>query len=255
MVRSWLQLIAAISAGILAAGIASAQNIYPAGQFNWVNISQGECFARAQSAARAANSAFNLNLSIGDFDGWLVGSSNQPTHLQIACLGDDGSDRINNSSAPRVMIVINVEMLQNGQPGQVRDYIRQCMHTGQCPGQASGNNGNNNPPPARDPNAQAVDWNTNATQFRGRNNEVFAFNCPPRGEARYGSIWGTDIYTDDSRICGAAVHAGFLTDAGGVVWIQILERQDRYTGSPRNGVTTSNYGAWSGSYRFVFVER
>ena len=83
-----------------------SQTIYPAGQFNWVNITQGECFNRARQAARQANSAFGLGLNIGDYDGWLVGNSNQPVHLQIACVGDDGIDRLANPSAPRVLIVI-----------------------------------------------------------------------------------------------------------------------------------------------------
>ncbi|WP_421792609.1 LCCL domain-containing protein [Hyphobacterium sp.] len=235
---------------------AHAQNIFPAGQFNWVNISQGECFRRAQMAGPAAVAQFNLPITVGEFDGWLVGSSNQPLHVQIACLGDDETNRIANPAAPRVLIVINVEATQGGLPGNVRNFLRECMHTGTCPGQANGNNGGGNDrPPTRDPNATDINWRASASNHRGRNNEVFAYFCPPRGSTRHAVVWGTDIYTDDSGICSAAVHAGFLTDAGGSVWIQILGRQERYTGSPRNGVTTSNYGGWGGSYRFVFVER
>ncbi|WP_421785655.1 LCCL domain-containing protein [Hyphobacterium sp.] len=231
-----------------------AQNIFPAGQFNWVNISQGECFRRAQMAGPAAVAQFNLPITVGEFDGWLVGSSNQPVHVQIACLGDDESTQIANPSAPRTMIVINIETLQANTAGQIRDYLRECMHTGQCPGQANGGNGGGQPPP-RDPNAQTADWRTTATSLRGRNGEVFAFHCPARGSTRHASVWGSDLYTDDSGICSAAVHAGFLTDAGGSVWIQIVGRQERYTGSTRYGVSSSNYGGWNGSYRFVFVER
>jgi hypothetical protein len=65
-----------------------------------------------------------------------------------------------------------------------------------------------------------------------------------------GQVWGTDIYTDDSRIATAAVHAGVL-QAGqtGVVKVTIVEGQPGYRGSTRNGVTSSNYGSWTGSYR------
>ena len=68
-----------------------------------------------------------------------------------------------------------------------------------------------------------------------------------------GSVWGTDVYTDDSSIAAAAVHAGILKDGEkGVVKITILPGQDSYAGSTRNGVTSASFGAWQGSFR---VER
>ncbi len=65
-----------------------------------------------------------------------------------------------------------------------------------------------------------------------------------------GSVWGTDIYTDDSSIAAAAVHAGILKDGEkGVVKITRLPGQDSYAGSTRNGVASESYGAWPGSFR------
>lgn len=62
------------------------------------------------------------------------------------------------------------------------------------------------------------------------------------------SIWGTDIYTDDSAICIAAIHAGVLTAEGGVVKVILQDGQSSYTGSERNGVSTSDYGSWGASF-------
>ncbi len=62
------------------------------------------------------------------------------------------------------------------------------------------------------------------------------------------SIWGTDIYTDDSAICIAAIHAGVLTAEGGVVKVIRLDGQSSYLGTERNGISTSNYGSWGASF-------
>lgn len=255
----WLLICAAILVAIPAA--AHAQTIYPAGQFNWVNITQGECFNRARQAARQANTAFNLGLSIGDYDGWLVGNSNQPIHLQIACVGDDNTDRLANAAAPRVLIVIEVNSLQQNS-GNIRNYLRDCMLNGACPGQSAGGNppgGGGNPRGGGgrpdDPRARDANWGTTARELRGQDNMAFLFRCPPRGNSGYGAVWGTGIYTDDSSICTAAKFEGWIGDAGGLVWIQILPGQQRYEASTRNGMTTSSYGRWNGSFRFVQVER
>jgi hypothetical protein len=65
-------------------------------------------------------------------------------------------------------------------------------------------------------------------------------------------VWGTDVYTDDSSVCTAAVHVGKITiDAGGPVEIEIRPGQDSYQGSQRNGITTLGYPRWDGSFVFV----
>jgi hypothetical protein len=40
-------------------------------------------------------------------------------------------------------------------------------------------------------------------------------------------------------------------EEGGTVTIEVVEGQDTYTGSERNGITTSDYGAWGGSFSIV----
>ena len=95
------------------------------------------------------------------------------------------------------------------------------------------------------------DWNTKAAEFRGRNGERITFSFPGHGE--FGSVWGTGLYTDDSSIATAAVHEGLLNpEFGGVVTIEIRPGASSYRGSHRNGVRTTDFGPWQGS--FVFVE-
>lgn len=66
-----------------------------------------------------------------------------------------------------------------------------------------------------------------------------------------GTIWGTDIYTDDSSVCGAAIHAGVISSSGGRVTVLIQPGQSSYTGSIRNGISTNSYGTWLGSFSFI----
>ena len=75
--------------------------------------------------------------------------------------------------------------------------------------------------------------------------------CPPGCEDRSGrSVWGTDIYTDDSSICRAAVHDGAIGDRGGLVKFWIVEGQDSYEATTRNGVESKSWGSWGGSFVF-----
>ena len=67
-----------------------------------------------------------------------------------------------------------------------------------------------------------------------------------------GAIWGTDIYTSDTYIPCAAVHAGFIANGETKeVYIKVVQGLNEYIGSTRNGVSTSGYGGWGLSYQFV----
>jgi hypothetical protein len=94
------------------------------------------------------------------------------------------------------------------------------------------------------------DWSSNVKSLRGQNGSQFAVVCPAGGSL--GSVWGTDVYTDDSSVCSAALHAGLVTTtAGGSATIEIRPGATSYTGSARNGVTSGSYGSYSGSYVFA----
>jgi hypothetical protein len=67
-----------------------------------------------------------------------------------------------------------------------------------------------------------------------------------------GSVWGTDVYTDDSYVGRAAVHAGVVAvGETKTVTVTILPGQASYPASTRNGITTASWGAWSGSFSFA----
>jgi hypothetical protein len=64
-----------------------------------------------------------------------------------------------------------------------------------------------------------------------------------------GPLWGIGVYTNDSAIAKAAVHAGVLKDGEtGLVKVTIVAPADGYQGETRNGVTSSPYGPWPGAY-------
>ncbi len=94
-------------------------------------------------------------------------------------------------------------------------------------------------------------WQTNAGDLRGRAG-TYAFDCPPSPGREARAVWGSGPYTDDSSVCAAGVHAGAVSfERGGRVRIQMRPGQNRYVGSARNGVTTSDYGSWEGSFAVV----
>jgi len=64
-----------------------------------------------------------------------------------------------------------------------------------------------------------------------------------------GGVWGTDIYTYDSSVCTAAVHAGVLDAAtGGTFNLTMIAGQPAYLASERNGITSQEWGAWDLSF-------
>jgi|GEM_PF-3791234 len=94
------------------------------------------------------------------------------------------------------------------------------------------------------------DWGMSATGYRGQIGRRYTFRFGPgRGS---GTVWGTGTYTDDSPIAMAAVHAGLITfERGGTVTIEIRAGLEKYKGSAANGINTSDYNSWPGSYVFV----
>ncbi|WP_269539873.1 LCCL domain-containing protein [Cerasicoccus fimbriatus] len=84
------------------------------------------------------------------------------------------------------------------------------------------------------------------TAYRGQNNAVFYFQVTGNS---YSGVYGTDIYTDDSGLASVAVHAGVIgVGETAIVKVTILPGQSSYTGSVRNGVSSSSWGSWQGSY-------
>ena len=67
--------------------------------------------------------------------------------------------------------------------------------------------------------------------------------------ASEGSVWGTDVYTGDSSLAAAAVHAGAVK-AGetAVVRVTVVRPLNHYQGSVRNGVTSHDYERYGTAY-------
>jgi hypothetical protein len=94
----------------------------------------------------------------------------------------------------------------------------------------------------------------NVQTLRGRLDSTFVIQVV--GAAQGGGLWGSDVYTDDSAIAMAAVHAGILKDKEvGFVRVIPMPGRDAYTGSTNNGVKSGPWGRFPGSYRLEGVER
>jgi hypothetical protein len=86
--------------------------------------------------------------------------------------------------------------------------------------------------------------------------------CDPIGATYYfrvtgeasGSLWGTDVYTGDSVLAVAAVHAGLVkVGESAVVKVTVEQPLTKYQGSVRNGVTSHEFGQYGTAYRLAGV--
>jgi hypothetical protein len=65
-----------------------------------------------------------------------------------------------------------------------------------------------------------------------------------------GMVWGTDVYTGDSVVTTAAVHAGAVNlGETAVVRVTVMPPLAHYPGSVRHGVTSHDYGRYGAAYR------
>ena len=93
-------------------------------------------------------------------------------------------------------------------------------------------------------------WSEDAQHLRSMKGKRFAYWCT--GPVKNSSVWGTDVYSDDSSVCQAAIHAGAITKTRfGVVVIEIRRGQSSYRGSTRYGVTSKAFGSWRGSFAVI----
>jgi hypothetical protein len=71
-----------------------------------------------------------------------------------------------------------------------------------------------------------------------------------------GQVWGTDIYTRDSAMGAAAVHAGLVKPGESkVLRLTVVPARETYPGSSRNGVNTSDYGPFPHAWHLSAIER
>ena len=92
-----------------------------------------------------------------------------------------------------------------------------------------------------------IDWNTTGGGFKNDVGMTYKFQCPPNGKE--GIIWGSDVYTADSSICTAAVHAGlFSLEEGGTVTVEFRPGRLTYGSTMRNGIKSNTFGEFSRSF-------
>lgn len=91
-----------------------------------------------------------------------------------------------------------------------------------------------------------------ARDVKGNEGSSWLMQCPGNCAAT-ASVWGSDVYTDDSNLCNAAIHAGAITQKdGGTVLVTWTHGQPTYVGTEKNGITTLDYGHWDRSF---FVQK
>jgi beta-lactamase regulating signal transducer with metallopeptidase domain len=91
------------------------------------------------------------------------------------------------------------------------------------------------------------------TSYQSRLGEQFDFRVTGSTQ---GSIWGTDLYSHDSVLAVAAVHAGLLqVGQSGIVRVTILKGPKTFAGSTRHGVASGHWSNEGGVYSAYRVER
>jgi len=88
---------------------------------------------------------------------------------------------------------------------------------------------------------------TNMVNFQNEVGKTFVFKVTANAS---GSLWGTDLYTTDSTLATAVIHAGLLQPGQtGVVKVTVVASPNVFVGSTRNGVTSSPYQQYPAAYR------
>jgi hypothetical protein len=64
-----------------------------------------------------------------------------------------------------------------------------------------------------------------------------------------GTVWGTNVYTADSTLAAAAVHAGLLkVGQTGIIKVKMIPSPNNYVGSTQNGVMSHPYNVFPAAY-------
>jgi len=69
-----------------------------------------------------------------------------------------------------------------------------------------------------------------------------------------GPLWGTNIYTGDSHLSVAAVHAGLLkVGETAIVKVTVMTPLQQFQGSTCHGITSHDFGRYGTAYRLSAV--
>ncbi len=106
-------------------------------------------------------------------------------------------------------------------------------------------------PPEDPPDPVPTDGSCPGAFNQIKDSKVGEHKCKCKTGVPSGSVWGTTIYTSDSNVCKAAIHVGAIkSDKGGEVTVKAAPGCSAYTSTTANGVTTTAYAQWEGSFYF-----
>lgn len=74
--------------------------------------------------------------------------------------------------------------------------------------------------------------------------------CPP-GCVQGPEVLGFEVYSDDSSVCRAAIHAGILGSRGGSATIEIQSWVESLASVTQHGITSRSWGEWYRTFAFV----
>lgn len=109
---------------------------------------------------------------------------------------------------------------------------------------------------AAEPEPTRLEWSTDLEHFQVDSDKFvgqrFSFQCPELTKrTKRHAIYGTNVYSSDSPICWAALHAGALSRSGGRVTVQLNPGADSYSGREQNGLRSQDRPATKRSMVFV----
>jgi len=88
-----------------------------------------------------------------------------------------------------------------------------------------------------------------ARQLEGKDGTAFRVSCPASCDT--GSVYGTGIYTADTSVCRAGIHAGAIPVEGGTLTLVLQPGRPAYRGSEQNGIKSRDYGKYTRSFAIV----
>jgi len=95
---------------------------------------------------------------------------------------------------------------------------------------------------------------TNLTAYQNQFGKELTFSVAGAGTTgQSAGVWGTDVYTLDSNLSAAAVHAGVLQpNQTGAVRVRIVQSPPQFVGSFKNGIGSAPYANYpAGGFEFV----
>ncbi len=101
--------------------------------------------------------------------------------------------------------------------------------------------------------AQSADCSLAARDVPGEDGQKRFVRCPAGCLQAYHAVWGTDVYSDDSSVCAAAIHAGAIGPEGGLALFDFMPGREQYAASTRAGVESRSWGAWRRSFQVFAI--